>query len=651
MSNVSIRLNFIFLVVSVFLFNFTLANNAKEFTNYRQKIKPRLSAGGEYNLLKQKMHFKINSSSKRRFLEQPQKILKTEALPLIAGPVTESINYETDKAYNGYAQTPPDNHATVGPAHFLLAVNTAIEWYTKTDRILQHSEGLNDFFASNSPTDLFDPRVVYDVYNQRYIVIADEQSDSQRLNYIHIAVSVTDDPNDGWYFQKINTKTNINGSDTWLDFPALSVGTDAIFLTGNMFTFNTNAYQATRLWILDKGLYNGVDTSVVHIYDPSTEAGLSDQAFTLIPAIMSGPVPTSNNGTVGTFLYSAEWDDGNGNDDLLAIIRVDDPLGSAGGPFFDAQFLNPGEIHSNLSGIPEATQKGTNIKIDFGDDRAQSCFWRGDTLLGASTVNPPSGDDAGQATIFWFAANTSDLNNLTLMQQGFIGANDIDPTAATGYPAIACNNKGDIAIGFAVSGDSIYAGSYFTVHQSTDPAGVVQPTQVMQAGVDYYVRTGLPIHVGNRWGDYSAIALDPENEYNFWVFNQYAWLRGDYDAFAQEDGRWATTFAKIDPSGTPSAIEHFAMATTLRQYSLYPNFPNPFNPVTNIKYYIAGTHHVRLSIYNARGQLIKILVNEQQTNGDYSLQFDGSELTSGIYFCQLTIDNTSILTRKMILLK
>ncbi len=647
----TLRVLLLAVLIGLFTINPMQANDNR-FSDYRQAIKPRLSAGGAFNLLRQKTV--VRSAINLPALEKPAYTPTTTALPFIDGPVTEAINYETDKSYNGYAQTPPDNIVCVGPNHVLLAVNTAIEWYTKTDRTQEHSEGLNDFFSATSPSDLFDPRVVYDTYNNRYVVIADEQSDANKINYIHLAVSMTSDPNDGWYFQKINTKLTVNGSETWLDFPGLAVSAEAIYITGNMFTFSTSVYSASRLWILDKGLYNGTDTSQVNIYDPSTETGLSEQAFTLIPAIMSGPQPTSTLGTVGTFLYSSEWDDGNGNDDLIAIFRVDDPLAANGGPFFNVQFLNPGQIHNNNAGVPEAPQKDSNIKIDFGDDRAQSCFWRGDTLLGASTVNPPSGDDAGQATIFWFAANTSDLNAITLDQQGFIGANDVKPNAHTGYPAIAANYKGDIAIGFSVVSDSMYAGSYFTVHQSTDPPGEVQPTQVIHEGLDYYVRTGLPVHIGNRWGDYSGIALDPENDYNFWIFNQYAWTRGDYDAFAQEDGRWATAFAKIDPSGTPSAIADFKTFKPF-DFELEQNFPNPFNPVTTIRYRVqargGNSVMVRLNVYNAVGQLIAQLVNERQTSGQHQVRFEASNLPSGVYFYQLQAGPYTSDVKKMILLR
>ncbi len=645
----------IFLILSLFVIYGQA--QTKDLSKFKQSTKPRLSAGAEYILLKQKSNLKSYFSNGKHFLPKTEQKTSVQTLPYIEGPVTESINYETDKSYNdNVPQYPADNSAAVGPNHFVLAVNTAIEWYTKDDRVLQHSEGFMDFFAPNSPTFLFDPRVVYDPFDHRFIVIIDDQLDLNAINYIHLAVSVSDDPNDGWYLQKINTKTLIGDFQTWVDFPALSVGPDAIYITGNMFTFNFYLYLGSRLWILDKGLYNGTDTSTVRIYDPSTESGLSSQAFTLIPAIMSAFNPiSSSNGPVGTFLYSAEWNEDNPDQDLIALFRVDDPLGTLGGPFFNVQFLDPGDIHNNSAGVPLAPQKGTDVKLDFGDDRAQSFFWSGDTLLGASTVNPPTGDDKDQATVFWFTASTANLDTLTLLQQGFIGANDITENAAVGYPAIACNYKGDIGIGFSVSGDSIYAGSYFTVHQSTDSAGEVQPTQVMQAGVDYYIRSGSSSHVGNRWGDYSAIALDPEDEYYFWIFNQYAWTRGDYDPFAQEDGRWSTTFAKVNPGGPPSAISEDRDLNLPTKFVLNQNFPNPFNPTTTIKYELYNVQgalfKVNLSVYNALGQLVKVLVDDVQKPGAYSVQFDGTRFSNGVYFYKLSIDDQFSKIRKMILLK
>ncbi len=640
---------FLIFLISLFFTASVLLAGTGRYSHYRQTTKPRLSAGALYHLglLNNELHIPKPFAAQNLF--KPQNPFSLAGAPTINGPVTESINYTQDSDLNGGAQVPPDNAGCVGPNHFLIAVNTAIEWYTKTDRVQQNSESLNTFFEATNPSDLFDPRVVYDSYAHRYIVIADEQSSSpSNINYIHLAVSKTDDPNDGWYFQRINTKTTINAKETWLDFPGLAVSNEAIYITGNMFDFN-NSYVASRLWILDKGLYNGNDTSAVHIYDLSTEAGLGSQSFTNIPAIMSGPQPLLNGDTVGTFLISSEWDNGNGDDDMIAVYYIVDPLGHSGNPVFTVQFLNPGQIHNNAAGVPEAPQNGGNATIDFGDDRAQSAFWRGDTLLGAFTVNPPAGPDSGQATVFWFAANTSDLFGITLDQQGNVGGEDIAAQTFTGFPAIACNNKGDIAIGFSASASTIYAGSYFTVHQSSDAPGQLQPSQAMHLGEDYYLRTFNPFHVGNRWGDYSSIALDPSNEYNFWIFNQYAWTKGDYDPFSKEDGRWATSFAQIDPSGTQASVKS-DRKLILRTFALEQNYPNPFNPTTLIRYQLKETGKVTLGIYNSVGQKITTLVNKVQNAGVHEVRFDGSHLPSGIYFCTLKQKNHQAKI-KMILLK
>ncbi len=635
----------LYLVLFLFIsLQFLWAANNTQYRNYRQTTIPRISAGAQFNRALQARKINLNRTADISFLRKPS----SAALdPQISGPVTEAINYARDDSLNGRAQSPPDNAGCVGPDHFLAAVNTAIEWYTKTDRIREYSESLNTFFAPTSPSDLFDPRVLWDQYNGRYVVIADEESDNDKISFIHIAVSKTSNPNDGWYFQKINTKVNINGTDTWLDFPSLGVSSEALYLSGNMFSFGS-AYQATRLWIIDKGLYSG-GTSSVSLYDPSTEAGLSSQAFTIQPAHMYGDQP----GNVGVFMFSSEWDDNGGNNDLIALFRVDDPLGNSGGPFFTVDFLNPGEIHDNSSGVPEAPQKGSNINIDFGDDRAQSCVWRNSIFVGAFTVNPSSGSQSGQATNFWFTVNTSDLNAPVLEQQGLIEGDDIADNVSTGYPAVSINAHGDIVIGFAASADSIFAGSYAAFHEVGDASGSNRGSIQIHEGLDFYVRTGLPFHIGNRWGDYSSVALDPVNENNFWVFNQYAWTRGGYDPFADEDGRWATAFAQVLPYH-PSSTEKYANLQP-ENFVLDQNYPNPFNPATTISYRLTKTGRVELSIYSVTGEKIRTLVQERQPAGYYSVKWEGLNdagnlVTSGAYVYRLRAGNF-VQVKKMILMR
>jgi len=82
---------------------------------------------------------------------------------------------------------------------------------------------------------------------------------------------------------------------------------------------------------------------------------------------------------------------------------------------------------------------------------------------------------------------------------------------------------------------------------------------------------------------------------------------------------------------------------------LYQNYPNPFNPVTHIVYEVPFSAYVQLSIHNVLGQKINTLVNEIEDVGTYRVQFDGSSLSSGVYFCRLTVNGTSIVKQFMLL--
>jgi hypothetical protein len=86
------------------------------------------------------------------------------------------------------------------------------------------------------------------------------------------------------------------------------------------------------------------------------------------------------------------------------------------------------------------------------------------------------------------------------------------------------------------------------------------------------------------------------------------------------------------------------------KYLLEQNYPNPFNPSTNIRYQIKNNTNVILKIYDISGKEIITLVNEKQNSGTYEVTFDGSELSSGVYYYKLTTGDFSV-TKKMILIK
>lgn len=85
-------------------------------------------------------------------------------------------------------------------------------------------------------------------------------------------------------------------------------------------------------------------------------------------------------------------------------------------------------------------------------------------------------------------------------------------------------------------------------------------------------------------------------------------------------------------------------------FILEQNYPNPFNPVTTIRYSIPKTGYVELTVFNALGHKIETLINNVQTFGDYSVDFNASHLSSGVYYYRLKFEQHS-LTKKMLLIR
>jgi glucuronoarabinoxylan endo-1,4-beta-xylanase len=85
-------------------------------------------------------------------------------------------------------------------------------------------------------------------------------------------------------------------------------------------------------------------------------------------------------------------------------------------------------------------------------------------------------------------------------------------------------------------------------------------------------------------------------------------------------------------------------------FRLDQNYPKPFRPSTTIKYELPGSSEVRLSVYDNLGREVSSLVNERRDAGIHEVEFDGSNLASGVYFYRLQAGQL-VQTRKPVLLR
>jgi hypothetical protein len=469
---------------------------------------------------------------------------------------------------------PADPHGAAGPNHVVNTFNVSIEIYQKNGT-KDLSTKLATFFAGLSPANnTFDPRVIYDQHENRWVVVTLEVVDSGSgaatdSSRILLAVSDDSNPNGLWTVTSINTKTTIlNGTtmvneEHWLDYPGLAVDNEAIYITGNMFRFRDGSATAgnnggVRVVIVDKGigtggLYEGGATSA-SIFDHEAEAsgfGLSSS-----PAQIYG----NPSAGIGTWLvgYSGL---SNGTDEAVEIIRIDNPISMS--PTFTSQLVFIGDVDELTIGIPDAPQSGGATPIDSGDRRVQDAVWRNNSIYFTTEVQPGSGADTNEATAYWGQISTS--GTPSLVQGATIGGDtDISPDTYTSYASIAVNADGGILVGFTASSSSMFPSTYFVNQSPTDALNSMRPASLIKAGEASYVRTfGTQANPNtNRWGDYSATVVDPD-EACFWVYNKYATTQGTPTGTGvdEENGRYLTAFAHFC-NDTPVANNDTAELST-----------------------------------------------------------------------------------------
>ncbi len=457
--------------------------------------------------------------------------------------------YEDNSALTGFSFIPPDPHGAAGYDMVIAGVNVLLEARDKTGNLLWRDD-LEDFFSPLGSITLgtftFDPKVVFDPYEDRFVVITMEKTDNPDESRILLAVSKTASPatatSADWHYMGFDSKVVIDDFEHWADYPGFEVDEEAIYVTANMFPFSAGSF-GVRLWIIDKGVSSGFyagGPATFTVHDPYENEGV---AVTTMPAQVygTGGIP-GGSGDIGTFLISYDGLTSGGNE-VVQVIRVDDPLGSNGGPVFTHEVINVGDIDNTPGSVALAPQPGAtspNQYLNSGDRRVYDAIWRNDALWAVTVVNPSTGSDAGQTTAHWFKLNTSGApeSAVVLADQGNIGGETLSPETHTFYPAVAVNNAGDAQFSFSASSATLYGGAYTTGRMANDPAGSTRPPETVAAGLDFYLRTFGGFR--NRWGDYSGISVDPADSTQFWVFNLFAGTRA---GTGNDDGRWETAWA------------------------------------------------------------------------------------------------------------
>ena len=466
-----------------------------------------------------------------------------------------AINADEAAALNGgNYDAPADPDGAVGMSHLVNVVFGAIEWYLK-DGTRQNRQSMTSFFASLSPTARpFYAKVTYDHYTDRFVVMALEKTDSPQSSRILIAASDDGDPNGTWNYHAVDAKLNIAGVNTWADAPGFAFDEEALYISTNQHGFG-GAFRGSRLYIVDKSQLYAGSTPNVSVHDFSTLAGLGNQSFATIPALMYGPGP----GNVGTFMVSQSWAFGDG-DEAAAIFTVRNPLTT---PTFSVEFQRLGDKQPNFVTFQRARQPMTSNRLDTGDARTKNVAWRNDVLQIANTYFvTDAGPNFAQETVHWFRFDTSGVSpaaspqrafaegaeNAPLIGQGLIGGEDETGflNVYTWNPSLAIQPDGTWAITYNVSSQEVFPGGAYNV--------VAPDGTLIDSGPDPADTGSITLTGDDNFGRSTSICFDPALTGQFFGYNQVGVLAGNWGS------RWfGVTNADIPddwgdaPQGYPTA--------------------------------------------------------------------------------------------------
>jgi hypothetical protein len=414
-------------------------------------------------------------------------------------------------SFDGIPQTswqPPDCTIAAGRSDILLAVNADLAGYTKTGVLRFRWPNMSTLFQNVLPTgaSIFDPRLGYDHYAQRWIIVAGARRATPAGSWVMVGVSQGQDPAGAYWVWALDAA--LDGStptNNWADYPMLGFDTQAIYLGLNMFAVG-GGYQYAKIRILNKGeLYAG-GTGSNHFARWFDFWGLrnadNSMAFTVQPAAHF----RGSGGNPPAYLVNALWPSGTS----LSLWTLTNPLGSwtGGAPSLTRSAVNC--VAYDLP--PDGQQPSTTTLIETDDSRLLNAVYQfagnAQRLWTCHTTKFTwPGEPEARSVVQWYEI---DVPSKTVTQQGRFGA--------TGryyfYPVIQTDLSRDAYVAFGRSASDEFAQMRHTGRRTTDPANTLQGSALVSAGVAAYT--------GGRWGDYFGISRDPADPQQVWFYGQRA---------------------------------------------------------------------------------------------------------------------------------
>ncbi len=425
--------------------------------------------------------------------------VQTENLPPVS--TTGLLNFDGQAADGA---SPPDTEGAVGGTQYVQWVNVRYNVYDKATGALILGPVLGNAFwagfgGSCQSSNSGDPIVLYDKAAQRWFV-------SQPVftpPYMYcIAVSTTSDATGSYNRYAFATSPAAD----FPDYPKWAVWPDAYYSSVNEFVGNTNTHDGMQACAADRANMLAGNAATLQCFNEPVPN------FGMLPSDLDGNTPPPvgspdyyiglgvDTSHLNMWQFHVDWTNpANSSFTGPTPVRVPNyTLICVNGPDENRSCIpepSPGEL---LASLPNRMMYRFAYR-NLGDHEA---------LVAAHTVKPGAGSAATSA-IRWYEIRTP--KTPTVFQAGTVQ----HPSISIWCPGIAMDKNGDIAMGLSASSTSLDPSIGYVGRVPTDASNKMEaPVTVVAGG-------GVQIATQHRWGDYSAMQIDPADDCTFWFTTEY----------------------------------------------------------------------------------------------------------------------------------
>ncbi len=406
---------------------------------------------------------------------------------------------------------PPDCVVATNGQEVVACVNSEFRVYSSTGTLLRRNV-YGSFFTPVLPNSaaikIFDPRIIYDHYNNRFVMIVAATQSAPAKSWCGIAVSKTNDPNGAWWLWALDAA--VDGSSptqNWMDYPMLGFDAKAIYIGMNM--FKGNAFQYCKVRILNKTeLYSGSAVRWFDFWNLKNPDG--SLAFTVQPCCHF------RGNTAGPgYMISNHF----GANNKLTMWTINNPLAlwSGGAPTMSKVSI----ACRNYDIPPQAKQKGSATTINTNDNRLLNAVYQhtGNIKRIWAAHNSKAswaGDTEARSVCQWYEV---DVVTNAVSQSNFFGLKGYYYM----FPVIQTDLARNAYMVFSRCGETEFANLRLTGRRVTDAAGQMDGSTLIKAGES--------AHLSGRYGDYFGIGRNGTDQNSIVAIGEYAESGGNWGTY------------------------------------------------------------------------------------------------------------------------